>query len=77
MSNIPDFDSAKGHYWMNATKTAAQTPGAVEKMPRKPRRTAKEMDYWRQVDRRLSRSSYQFSGIAFDETGKIIREQTA
>lgn len=68
----PDFDSAKGFYWMNATYNAKKTPGALEKMPRRTRKGLKEVSYWNAVDRRLSRQSFTV-GVTFDkETGKII-----
>jgi hypothetical protein len=72
----PDYDSGRGYYWMKAVKEAAKTPGAVEAMPRKPRRTAAEKDFFGQVDRRLSRQSF-IIGVTFDRDGKIIREKTA
>lgn len=75
MSNVPDFDSAKGYYWMKQVKAAQKDNWRIPNcLPRKPRRTAKEHDFFAQVDRRLSRLTFS-PGVSFDkETGKIIRE---
>jgi hypothetical protein len=67
----PDFESAKGHYWMKMVSDARQN-GALCNLPRKPRHTLKERSFFAQVDKRLSRKSY-VGGVSFDQEGKIIR----
>jgi hypothetical protein len=71
---VPDFESGKGYYWMRATKEAMKTPGVRDSMPRKPRRTAIEQDFFKQVDKRLSRQSYSPCGISFDKDGHRVHD---
>ena len=66
---VPDFESAKGHYWMNAAK-AAQAAGVP--LPRHERPGLAWGSFRRQVNERLSRQSTTV-GISFDKDGKIIR----
>lgn len=73
----PDFDSAKGYYWMKQAKAARQAAANGERvhLPRKPRRGLAEQSYFGQVDRRLSRQSFTL-GASFDKDGKLIRSDT-
>ena len=66
----PDFDSAKGYYWMKQVRQA-QINGATGNLPRKPRRGLAETSFFEQVDRRLSRQSFSVD-IAFDKEGRRI-----
>ena len=66
----PDFESAKGYYWMRQVKQA-QINGAVGNLPHKPRRGLAEESFFDQVDRRLSRQSFSVN-IQFDAEGKRI-----
>ena len=66
----PDFDSAKGYYWMKQVKQA-RINGATGNLPRKPRRGLAENSFFEQVDRRLSRQSFSVN-IQFDAEGKRI-----
>ncbi len=66
----PDFDSAKGYYWMKQVRQA-QINGATGNLPRKPRGSLAESSFFGQVDRRRSRQSFS-PGIAFDASGRRI-----
>ena len=70
----PDFDSAKGYYWMKQVKELQKNGTPVKKWPRKPRRGKAEKDFFGQVDRRLSRQAFTI-GCTFDSDGKLVREQ--
>jgi len=72
----PNFEDAKGGNWEKMTRQAMQA-GTLDRFPRKPRKTAAEHDFWGQVDRRLSRTSFMSPGISFDKDGNVIREETA
>jgi hypothetical protein len=71
----PDFESAKGYYWMKQMYEArkAEACGEPVHLPRKPRSTPAEYSYFEQVDRRLSRQSF-IMGASFDKQGKLIKE---
>lgn len=71
MSN-PDFESAKGYYWMKQVYQA-RVNGDTSKLPRKERRTKAEQSFFKSVDTRLSRTS-TIVNIAFDEQGRRIHE---
>lgn len=69
---VPDFDGAKGYYYMKQVYQARKN-GAEKNLPRAPRRTPAEKSFFESVDRRLSRSSTVVS-ISFDKEGKRIKE---
>jgi hypothetical protein len=71
----PDFESAKGYYWMKQMHDAkrAAANGEPVHLPRKPRSTPAECAYFEQVDKRLSRQSF-IMGVSFDKQGKLIKE---
>ena len=69
----PDFDSAKGYYWMKQIDAIRKNGTPVKNWPRKPAKTLAEKSFKEQVEKRLSRSSFS-PGIAFDENGKRIWE---
>ena len=68
----PDFEGAKGYYWMKQVH-AAKAAGATGNLPHKPRKTLAERSFFSQVDRRLTRQSYTM-GASFDENGRLVRE---
>ena len=76
-ATVPDFDSARGYYWMKQAHAARQAAANGERvhLPRKPRRGLAEHSYFGQVDRRLSRQSFTL-GASFDKDGKLIRSDT-
>lgn len=70
----PDFDGAKGYYWMKQTREAMQQ-GTRDQLPRKPARTLVERCFKNDVERRLNRVVVPMTvGVSFDENGRIIRE---
>lgn len=69
---VPDFDSAKGYYWMKQSYQA-RVNGATDNLPRRMRKNKAEQSFFSAVDRRLSRSS-TIVNIQFDKNGKRIRE---
>jgi hypothetical protein len=71
-STVPDFESARGYYWMKQTYQA-RIHGTSVPLPRKERSTLAERSFFASVDRRLSRTSTSV-GIAFDKNGRRIRE---
>ena len=73
----PDYDSAKGYYWMKQAHAAKQAAANGEPvyLPRKPRKGLAEHSFFSQVDRRLSRQSFTV-GASFDKDGKLIRSDT-
>jgi hypothetical protein len=68
---VPDFESARGYYWMQQMKEIQNHGTPVKNWPRKPRRTQAERSYFSQVDRRLSRSNFSVN-IRFGPDGKRI-----
>ena len=72
MLSSPDFESAKGYYWMKQVYEARKAK-ATGNLPYKPRRTLAERSFYGAVDRRLSRNS-TVVGIAFDSQGRRIHE---
>jgi hypothetical protein len=70
---VPDFESAKGYYWMKQVYEIKKHGTPVKKWPRKPRKGLAEMSFFDQVDKRLSRSTFTV-GTSFDKDGKIIKE---
>jgi hypothetical protein len=74
-SVTPDFESGRGYYWMKqiSAARAAEARGEPVHLPRKPRKTQAEIDFFGQVDRRLSRTGFTVN-VQFDSDGKIIRE---
>ena len=72
----PDFESGRGYYWMKqiSAARAAEARGEKVYLPRKPRKTQAEKDFFGQVDRRLSRTATTVN-VAFDSDGKIIKEE--
>jgi len=72
---VPDFESGKGYYWMKQVKAAQKDNWLYpNKLPRKPRRTPIEQDFFKQVDKRLSRQTYSPCGISFDKDGHRIHD---
>jgi hypothetical protein len=71
-STTPDFESAKGYYWMKQSYQA-RINGAVDNLPRRERKSLAERSFYGAVDRRLSRST-TIVNISFDRQGKRIRE---
>lgn len=69
----PDFESGKAYYWMKQTR-AAREAGTQHRLPRKPRRGKAQESFSKQVDARLSRSTFTVN-IAFDEHGKRIHDE--
>lgn len=69
----PDFESAKGYYWMNQMKSIEKYGTSGKPWPRKPRRTQAEQSFFGQVDKRLSRQTYTVN-VRFDANGKRIHE---
>lgn len=69
----PDFESGKGYYWMKQVREMEQFGTPVKKWPRKPRRTAAEREFFKQVDQRLSRRVHSFGATLVN--GKIVREE--
>jgi len=69
---VPDFEGAKFHHWQYMLK-GAEKAGTLDKFPRKPRSGLAETSFFRQVDVRMSRTSFGV-GIAFDKNGRVIRE---
>lgn len=65
----PDFESGRAYYWMKQVK-AARRVGA--RLPYKKRKGLAEESFFKQVDARLSRETFNV-GISFDKDGKIIR----
>jgi hypothetical protein len=68
----PDFESEKAYHWMHLVK-CAEKAGTLNTLPRKPRKGPAETSFFSQVDRRLTRQSYQM-GVSFDKSGRLIRE---
>lgn len=74
MSTTPDFDSAKGYYWMKQTREAIAA-GTRDKLPRRPVTSAAQMAFNGAVERRLGRQTFTMPGIRFSPDGKIIRDE--
>lgn len=71
-STTPDYDSAKGYYWMKQIREKELHGSPVEgNWPRKQPSNFAEASFYDQVHRRLSRTSAVVN-ISFDENGKRI-----
>lgn len=70
----PDFDGAKGYFWMKQAHAAGRASANGERvhLPRKERSGLAEQTFFEQVDRRLSRQSFCL-GATFDKDGNIVR----
>ncbi len=71
---VPDWEGAKAYYWLKQVKAArAAGNGEARGLPRKPRRGKAATDFYKQVDRRLSRQGFTVN-IAFDADGHRIHD---
>ena len=68
---VPDFEGAKFHHWQHM-KRMAEKAGALDKLPRKPRKGLAEESFFEQVDRRMSRRGFSM-GVSI-VNGRVVRE---
>lgn len=67
----PNFEGEKFYHWQHMKKQAEKA-GTIDTLPRKPRKGLAEESFFKQVDTRVSRVSFQL-GVSFDKNGRIIR----
>lgn len=68
---VPDFESERAYHWMHM-RSQAEKAGTLDRLPRKPRQGLAEKSFFKQVDIRATRVSFQTSVTI--RGGRIIRE---